>query len=42
MIAHRIDLLALQEMVIANAVPKPIPAFAAVVVTVEDVIPDCS
>jgi len=32
MIAHRIDLLTLHEMVIASAVPNPIPAVAAVVV----------
>jgi hypothetical protein len=31
MIAHRIDLLTLHEMVIASAVPNPMPAVAAVV-----------
>lgn len=30
MIAHKIDLFALHEIAIANAVPKPMPAFAAV------------
>lgn len=30
MMAQRIDLLALHEMAIASAVPKPMPAFAAV------------
>jgi hypothetical protein len=34
MIAQRIDLLALHEMVIARAVPNPTPAFAAVAVCV--------
>jgi hypothetical protein len=30
MIAHKIDLFALHEIAIAKAVPKPMPAFAAV------------
>jgi hypothetical protein len=38
MIAQRIDLLALHEMAIASAVPKPMPAFAAVP---EPVVMDC-
>lgn len=36
MMAQRMDLFALQEMVMASAVPNPMPAFAAVSVTVEE------
>ena len=36
MMAQRMDLFALQEMVMASAVPKPMPALAAVPVTVDE------
>ena len=48
MIAQRIDLFALQEIVIASALPKPIPALAAfeavgvAVVTVPPVCVSCN